>query len=264
MPFESSTYIDEPIYSDGYSGGIQEGAKGFIARNWYAAPYLSAPHTSSFPSELLVPQNEWKDRIEEKEKTKTRLSDIIIANELPMKNQQSTNYCWTFSAIQCEEVVHMLQGHSYLSLSPASIAAPIKGYRNLGGFGYEALAKMVEDGPAPTLLWPDTAIERKYDNPESRAARPANRVSEWIECRTRDLAQAISLCLNDIPCAVGYNWWRHEVMAVDAVFINNQYGLRIRNQWKIPQWTKTLGFGTLLGKKAVPDDCVAPVVAMPA
>jgi hypothetical protein len=65
-----------------------------------------------------------------------------------------------------------------------------------------------------------------------------------------------------IPVAVGYNWWSHEVCAVDPVRVSaGNYGIRIRNSWGSSYGED--GFATLAGSKAIPDDAVAPRVTLP-
>lgn len=256
--YQSIILPGEPLYADGYDSGIQaEGYKGFEERNWYEQPYLAAPGTSEFDLPL-IPRNEWEDRIAEMERTKTRLSDICEG--LPPKNQKQTNYCWVFATTYCAEIVRHKQNQAYVSLSPASAGAKIKNFKNQGGWGSEALEYIVNHGLVPSEQWPDTAIDRQYDTEANDALRSKYRVIEWYELRSRDLDQLFTLLFNHIPASVGYNWWRHQVTAVDPIIHNGTFGVRIRNSWG--DWGEN-GYGILLGNKAIPDDVVGPRTTVP-
>jgi hypothetical protein len=56
--------------------------------------------------------------------------------------------------------------------------------------------------------------------------------------------------------AIGLDWWRHEVMAAEAIWLDGAIAIRIRNQWQ--GWGAN-GFGILRGQKMIANDCVFPV-----
>lgn len=271
MPgFESAIGYREPVLGDGF--GVHEElfdteldsdgnllGRGYVPRNWHDHPFASGV-AKAFDL-TVIPRSEWDDRIEQMERDKSRLSDLLDQYQVPVKNQRSTNYCWIFAPVHCAEIVRVKQGNAYVSLSPASCGAIIKNYQNVGGWGSEGLAFMIQRGVAPSELWPDTAIDRQYDNEASREARQQYMPLEWTEGRAKDLDHLMTLLFNRIPVAVGYNWWGHEVTAIDPVKVNGQYGCRIDNSWGTT-WGEN-GRGILVGSKAVPDDQVAPRTITP-
>ena len=210
------------------------------------------------PSELLIDESEWQARIQEMEERKTRLSDLMNMHSLPEKDQDGIPYCWIFGPVQCVEVVRMLQGQRYVSLSPASAGAPIKGFRKIGGWGKEGLQWIADKGLVPTEFWPDCAVNRSYYTEENKQRALKYRVTEWWELKPRSLKEQISLLLRRVPGAGGRNYWSHETMDVEPVWLDGTVAIRGRNQWK--------GYGDknffiLRGNKMLADDLVAPRVA---
>jgi hypothetical protein len=208
-----------------------------------------------FPAALLIPRSEWEPRIKELEKTKTRLSDLCKFAGLPAKNQGSLPYCWIFAPTYCLEVIRVFQNQPMEQLSATAAGAQIKNYRKVGGWGKEALEWLSTKGTVPVSRWPELAVDKRYETLENKALDLSYRVSEWWEAQPRNLDQVISLLLHRIPVAVGYNWWRHEVTAVDAVWLDGEVAIKIRNQWL--GWGDD-NYGILQGKRMLPDDAVAP------
>src|SRR5690606_28723280 len=99
---------------------------GLVPRDYEADPLYS--FAAPLPMQL-IPRDEWRERIEEMDRTKTRLSDMVRALQIPVKHQAQTKYCWIFSAVTALEVSRAVQGEPFVSLSPASAGALIKGYR---------------------------------------------------------------------------------------------------------------------------------------
>jgi hypothetical protein len=260
MSFTSKLYPGETIIHEtsphtlymppsGWSRGLKsaEGYSGIAA---------------SFPTKLLIPESEWQARIQEKEQRKTNGSDIATLAGLPCKDQNGTNYCWINAPVYCTEVVRVQQNQPLVLLSPASCGGPIKGFRNNGGWGKEGLMYIIENGIVPVEQWPANAINRSYYTKANKALARNYRITDWYELQPRNKQQLISCCLRNIPIALGYNWWRHEVSGIDAVWIDGTVALRIRNSWGM-SWGSQ-GYGILQGSKMLPDDAVCPLVAVAA
>jgi hypothetical protein len=235
-------------------GGGLELARGDVEYAYGAA-------ASPFPAELLVPDSDVQGIIQEQEERKNGLYHMMRAAQLPAKNQQRTLYCWIFAPTHCIEIVRFLQHQPYVSLSPASAGAYIKNFRNVGGWGLEGLQFISDRGVCPSANWPDTAIDRSYATEENRALALDYRATEWMEAPPRSKRHWLSLVLNRIPVAAGYNRWRHEVTIVGAKWRDGRAIPIIRNQW--PRWGDD-NFAELEGWGEYPDDIVAPRVAIAA
>lgn len=217
---------------------------------------------------LLIPQSEWQARIEERKKLGTGLKSLIDRAGLQVLDQQQTNYCWVNGPTYAAMVARLVQHQDVVRLSPASVGAPVKGYRNDGGWGSEAIKYGHEHGWVPQSLWPANAIDRRYDTAETQTLRQYYRVTEWQllreaygDTKVSDqlaLQRLVSYLLRNVPVPVGFNWWSHEVCAVDVDWVSGAPALVIANSWG-PTWG-TQGFGTIQGQRMIPDDAVAPQV----
>jgi len=238
-----------------------EMGRGLERRDWQKDPFASNAFSGGFPSHLLVDKSEWDERIEEMERTKTRLSDLIRQAGLKCKNQARTNYCWINAPVYCLEASRVVSGMPHVELSPASVGAKIKGFRNSGGWGTQGLAYMVEHGCVPAELWPVNAIDRRYDTEEAWTSAKDFKVLEWWDLRPRNFSELMSCLFHRIPVAVGYDWWGHETSALDPLRLKNGgYGTGQMNSWGESYGDR--GYFVLNESKSTPDDAVAPRVAV--
>ena len=258
----SQLYRGEKVIDDDTSevktpNGLSTGYRGMFRSAESAANY------SALPPGFLIPQNEWQARIEEMEQSGTRLSDLIVSERLPPKDQKQTNYCWIFAPTHAVEIMRLVQGQKPVSWSPASAGAQIKNFRNEGGWGEEGLQWIADKGLVPSSLWPDTTWNnRSLASAQNLATATEYRATEWDRLKPRDLNEMVSCLLHRKPVPIGLNWWGHEVLAVDPVWLNGKIAIRIRNSWgDIPDFPN--GFGILQGNKMYPDDavCLRTVIA---
>lgn len=264
MPYESVLAPGERVFDDNNAyllvndpvvNGVQM-SRGRILRP------AGEPGFGADPTIDRISRSEWPDRIEQMEREKSRISDVCDLAGLTVLDQNGTSFCWINAPTHCVEIVRVMQGQPLVRLSPASVGAPIKGYRNQGGWGTEGLRYIAEHGLVPQSLWPPNAIDRKYDTAETREVRTQYRAIEWEELADRDFDLMASYLLNGIPVAIGLNWWSHEVTAVDLVALGGgKYGIRIDNSWG-SGW-ETNGRGILTESKGTPDDACALRVATP-
>ena len=249
--YDDST--DEPPVTP---AGFSTGYKGM-----YSGSMTAADISTPFPAELLIPESEWQARIQEMEERKSRVSDILAQAGVPVLNQANTNYCWAFAPTMCLMAMRAVQNQPMVVLSPASVAAPITKYRNVGGYGGDSLQYIIDQGLAPESMWPQTAIDRRYDTEASRTARAEFKATEWWSLRPRNVQEQISCLLRRIPISTGLNYWAHQVCDVDPVWVNGRIGVKFRNSWSA-DWGED-GYGIRQGNKLPGDDmtCIRVAVA---
>lgn len=259
MSFTSELFRNETIIDDGPESfslanpdGFSRGYDPSDRPDGYGYTGFAAPMDRT----LLIPRSEWQARIQEAEEQKSRISDILTAKRIPHKDQDRTNYCWANGPAHAAETLRVIQGLPYVSLSPASVAGPITGYRNIGGWGLAAVKYAISNGFVPSDKWPDNAIDRRYKTETNRQTALSYRIREWRECRPRSLDEMVSLLLRGYPASLGYNWWGHLVMGAECLWLDGDIAIRIRNSWR--GWGAN-GFGILRGSKMLADDCVFPI-----
>lgn len=245
-----------PIIDDDFHPLTALGLRGRRERDYEEQPlgFMSCAPSYALP---LIPRSEWDERIRDLEKSQSRIPDICDAMGLKVKDQSNTNFCWCNAPVHCLEIMRVVQGQEYVSLSPASVACPINNFKNAGGWGTDALRYLVEHGAVPSALWPDNAIDRRYDTAESDQQRGHYQVDEWNDLPTTFDAVADRV-LSGFPVAIGLNWWGHEVTAVALMKLDGtgRYGMLIDNSWGTG-WGQN-GRSVLSESKATPDDAVSP------
>lgn len=273
MAFESRLSPRETVIDDGnahlYAGDYVSAdgrvicGRGRVARDYTRQPFGGLGFAKPMPVGFVIPRSEWADRVEQLERTKSRVSDVLRRYNVPPLNQSNTNYCWANGPVTALQYAIAASGSPYIELSAASVAARIKNGRNEGGWGGDAVEFMVEHGINTVDEWPVNSRDvRQYDTEENRRKAAMRKVTEWYELDARDFDSLATLCLRGFATAVGYNWWGHEVCACDLVALpGRKWGIRIRNSWG--DWEDN-GFSVLTESKATPDDAVAPVVLMAA
>lgn len=235
-------------------------SRGLVQRDLSIHPFagLEAAEEFNLP---LIPRDQWRERIEEQERKGTHLRALCEQYGMAVLNQGSTNYCWINAPIWCAMVQRIAAGLPIIRLSPASVGAKIKGFRNNGGWGTEGLEYIAEHGAVPSDIWPPNAINRQYDNATSDAERPKYRVREWWDI-PRNFDKLATCLFSNTPVAIGLNWWRHEVTAMRVVSLGGgKFGIEIANSWG-EGWSDN-GYGVLTESKGTPDDAVAPRTVTP-
>ena len=217
-----------------------------------------------FPQDFYIPSSDWPEMIEQLDILKAQPVHHKRLSGFKSLNQASTNYCWINAPIQTMHYVRAMQGLPHIPLSPASVGAPIKNYRNRGGWGSEGMAYLREFGAVPQSMWPANAIDRRYNTPENNAVRKKFKVEEFYELPDRSFHALVSCLLQGWPVAIGLNWWRHEVTAC-GVHIRggdpeSDTVIEIDNSWG--NWGDE-GHGILVRSKATPDDAVVSRVVTP-
>jgi hypothetical protein len=228
-------------------------SRGYQQRDWDAHPLGSFCAPFALPE---IPESEWRERVEEKQRRRATPKFHKALAGFDSLDQNGTNYCWINAIIAGMHYARAMNGLPHVALSPASVGAPLKGYRNVGGWGSQGAKYAQEHGVCPQSLWPANGISKKYDTAEAREARKNFIICEFYELKPNDFGQVATALLNDFTVAVGLSWWGHEVLETELVATpNGDFGTDIDNSWN-KRWGNN-GHAILNRSKSTPDDAVA-------
>ena len=245
-----------PVINDSnYQQYIQAGARG------YQGMFLSKQDKARAKTfgDLgidLIPESDVDDIIDTMEKLGSDPLTLTKQLNLPCLDQNGTNYCWVNAPTHCLEYVRLCETGQVFSYSPASAGAPIKGFRNSGGWGSQALDYFKQNGVNETKDWPANAINRSYYTAENREKAKSHIALEYYVLESWQ--ERISCIMSGIWTADGYDWWSHEVCG--CWLVKKSHDLIIRNSWG--EWGDR-GFGTLAGSRKQAGDSVAITAMKP-
>ena len=221
MTFVSSVqgeWIEEG--QPGYDGGVQP-------RDRQESP-LCCSSGSGRVGLPLIPENQWLSCIEKQERHKARSLDIRKATGLKSLNQGNTSSCWAQCVVQNFHYRQCQLGYGQTPLSPASVAGPVKSFRDVGGMVSQAISHIHGKGIAPQSHYPPNAVgrqSRKYYTEETKQAALGYRATEWWDIEPNNGAELATCLLNGFQVAICYLWMRHAVLAIDL--INTTKGLAV-------------------------------------
>ncbi|TXH44896.1 MAG: hypothetical protein E6Q97_32080 [Desulfurellales bacterium] len=198
--------------------------RGLIPRDFSAYPFGSFGFAAPFSEEDEIPEEQWPDLISDMVRTKSRLSDILADAMPPVKpfHQGQTSTCWAQAAVYAVQCANALQGKPTVLLSPASVAGPITGYRDQGGWPTRALEYIVDEGVAEQSLWAPNAVTKNNSNAAGvKESRVKNKVTEWRDLKPRRYQQTITNLIRRRPVIAAYNKISHAVLLVDPVIGKN-------------------------------------------
>lgn len=235
---------------------------GLIPRDYSLEPVGYFASAFDLP---LIPRSEWSDRIAEKDRAKSWLSDQRARQNIKSTNQGQTNYCWAHSSASAVMLTRAQQGEPHVQLSATSIACKIKNFANQGGWGSQSLEYTTEHGICTIADWPEgpTGRRQEFDTPMAWATAKRFRVVEWMDLQPGDVDQFVTCLLLNIPVVSDYNWWRHSVCSMRVKWDGRNVRTvqsRIWNSWG-DGWGEN-GEGWLDPAKSIPNGAIAPRVVV--
>lgn len=255
-----------------------------LARGCIEPDYTMHPEASRLrrvlPSEIkLIPQSEWSDRIKERKRLKSNLSDIRRTHGpgggmIPALQQNDGRgrwgFCWAHSSTMAHMLLRAVMGLPYVKLSAFMVASIIKNYRDEGAWGALSLDFIEKNGQCTDAEWPELHVDPSLDTPAMRAVAARHKiVADWADTtvavydRSMTEQMGATLLLSGVPVIADYGWWGHSVVLMDWTEIEpGSFGPVGLNSWG-QEWGDHGEF-TLQGSRAVPDGAVAPMAAMTA
>jgi len=181
-----------------------------------------------WPKELpIIPRSEWADRIADQ---KGNFLHARRKGVLPVHDQKSTNRCWAHGSVRAEELLALWEGQPPIMLSPDSVAYPIEGTRDNGGWSEDACEQMASGGACEQSEWPEAELSPKNANPNWKELALCHVLLKWLWVNTFE--KQMTCAIRSLPVAIPLLWWGHLVCQTDPEIIGtNEFGLRFDNSW---------------------------------
>lgn len=256
MAFQSNTMGFEVIDDSNaaaYAKNILDnaGMGGYVPRDFEAVPYGSVVEASEEP---LIPESEWRDRIEEMERNKSGLNDLHDQLQVPILNQGQLPFCWCYGTIGAIMTAYAASGQAIPHLSATSLASKITNYVARGWWAAAAIEGIQKFGCSPikypdgSVCWPEHEMDRRYDTQKQRTFASNFKATRWRELQSNSFAHLMSSLFRRRPTTMGLPWWGHLVFGLQPVYSRGDYGIIFANSWDY-SWGKK-GKGILMRSKA--------------
>lgn len=196
---------------------------------WHETPDRPRPSCiRQWPSTLpIYPRSAWPYLI--KEQAGTFLANIR-GDKLPPHDQDGRSRCWVHGSVRALEILRLYQCQKPLLLSPDSVAYPIEGTRDRGGWPSDACAQLAKAGACAQTLWPENDLAPTNADPNWQADALKHTLLQWVETTTFE--QQMTLLLHRIPIAAALSWWGHLVCFLEPVLLDNGgIGIGFDNSW---------------------------------
>lgn len=236
--------------------------RGCVPRDWKLAPpgYGGGVAGVNFPT---PPKSIWSDLIKEQDETESSLDHIRDRGDngkpIPSLQQGQYGYCWAHSMVGAFTAVRARDHQPYVPLSAFAVAATIKGGRNQGGWGADALAFAYARGIPEQKFWPQGNAHLSNGTKACWENAARYKPTEgWVDLdapvynRKLTFDQCAGLLLGNKAGILDFNWWGHSVCGLRLVEVERgSFGILIWNSWG-DGWGDN-GTAVLRGSKAVPD-----------
>lgn len=263
--------IDDTNYQqyavDAVIGGHKR-MRGLEPRDYSAFPVGYSAFAKAFDLPL-IPRDQWKERLAEQKAHSADLYNIRLKGNngqpIPSRDQDGYGYCWAHSSVSACLLLRARDNQPYADLSAFSVAAPIKNFRNQGGWGSQSLEYIATKGVATSATWPQQSMNRGNLNDAMYADAAKYKVTEWMDLDPEKMKDQLVTCLLlGIPVVSDFNWWGHSVCTCRLVNVFDDWSIEttIWNSWG-DSWSDR-GMGNLKGSKAIPNGAIAPRVMLAA
>lgn len=257
---DGRTDVSGPITIDG-----ELKQRGLIPRDFQARPpgcYAVAPE---MPEALVIPEDEWAERLAEQQANRASLFDLRERQPdvLASLDQDGYGYCWAFSTTKSVMYSRAVANQPGVVLSAWAVGAIVKNYRDQGGWCTQSLEFISTVGVPSLSLWPQGQVDRRLDTAAMRVNAALHRCTEWwdgSDSRERNRRLMVSAFLLGFAPVLDFNWWGHSVCGCRLVSLN-PLTIDIDNSWTNRAGNN--GIYRLVGDRAMPDGLCVPRVSVP-
>lgn len=272
-----ATIVDEANWRDHAQPMNGPDGPGYLTRDYDKHPVGSYTGSRKFPDELRYDEKQLREIFTEQERTRTSLKHIIDRAPQRWLNQNPTNYCWCYAVVHAVMIARWTANLPFERLSPYSVAAPIKNFRNVGGWGTQALAYIVQHGVSSEEFWPAeketmNSSQRQAANmaairngrdyfDSSRADAATRKVDEFFDIGDRDWNAKLSCLARRWPVPCGYSWMGHEMTSIRGLVLpSGELAAEDMDHYGI---AGAYNSRIMTERRGTPDDACCPVVSNP-
>lgn len=191
-------------------------------------PYGQVRHVPK-ASEIVktIPREEWAGLIHDGKGT---FLHNLTKGKLPSHDQGRTNYCWAHGSVRAAEVLRVFEGQKPKILSAESVAVPLTGGRNRGGYPEEALQQLRNFGACEQAMWPHNDRNEQNADAGWEDNAKTHRLIRWAD--VKGFAMQMTFALLRVPVPIGLGWWGHLVCQLDPIhYGGDDFGIGCDNSW---------------------------------
>ena len=181
----------------------------------------------------IIPREQWKDLIEQKNKTNSWLRSIN--KNVPCLDQGSLGYCHAYGTIGAGMTMRASMGLPFVWLSAESVGGLVTGWQNDGADPREDLRVFKEYGACDISFMdrPWSLSPSRWRNGWQEDALNHTSVKCAILTQRDLFGQLMTCVLNDVPSGTWFtSWWMHHVQGpLQAKYENGKFWLLYRNSW---------------------------------
>jgi hypothetical protein len=233
---------------------------GYVKRDYASFPLGGLKFAKAAPVIKELTDAEIIEAAKEKTARKTWLTDHFDRLKIPVKNQSASSYCWVHGATRSCESCYVMSGGVPFVLAAFDVGAIIKGGRNQGGSGIEAIETIAKIGICVESLHKPMDFSSRR-TPEQEANAALHKIEAYDDKDTGAHRLIASYVIANIGVTVGIPAWGHEVCITFIAIEGSDWFFGFDNSWS-PSYGQN-GRGVLHGAMSRFDEAGAVRIMTP-
>lgn len=244
---------------NGYPTPPKDRKLGYIPKDPAKHPFGTLPCSSPWDMEL-IPEDEWKDRIDALNMSGADLLTLTKNAGMEAKDQDGWGFCWSYGGTRAGETARVAAGLKHIELSAFGCAYTIMNGRDRGGNTFDIIPFLGERGAPSERVWPNLEKRPAASEQEIWDDAKQHMLLEWYEMQDNNFNQKMTALLTGFPVCAGYMHWGHMVCDLVPMYREVrgklEYGVRGWNSWGKTWGPYGDGTYELWGRKAISFDQV--------